>query len=145
MKKITMILAALGMAACLAGTTAAQEAADAEAIQPQRRVVRTIFSYRQELGLTEAQEKQITDTLLALQKDLIEKRAKLGVAQIELRQLVSDRAELPAIKAKLEQVSALSVDISFTDISASRKIEQVLSAEQLRKWRAIQAEARQGQ
>lgn len=126
-----------------AGWLSAQEEAPAPGAVQQQRAVRTIFSYRQELGLTEAQEKEITDTLLDLQKELIDKRAKLGIAQIELRQMVADRAELPAIRAKLEEVSALSVDITFTDVSASRKIENALSEEQLRKWRAIQAEARQ--
>lgn len=144
MKKTLLVTLAAAVMLALAGTAAAaQEVVDPGGVQPQRRVVRTIFSYRQELGLTEAQEKEITDTLLDLQKQLIEKRARLGVAQIELRQLISDRAELPAIRAKLEEVSRLSVDITFTDVSASRKIEGVLSAEQLRKWRAIQAEARQ--
>ncbi len=142
MRKMVTFLAVALMMTCFAGAVSAQEAVDPAVAAPQRQV-RTIFSYRQELGLTEAQEKEITDTLLDLQKVLIDKRAKLGVAQIELRQLVGDRAALPDIQAKLEQVSALSVDITFTDISASRKIEGILSEEQLRKWRAIQAEARQ--
>ena len=141
MKKLLAVAMVLAVLTAGAGSACAQEAG-AEVASPQRQVVRTIFSYRQELGLTEQQEKAITDTLLDLQKQLIEKRAKLGVAQIELRQMIGDRAELTVIKSKLEQVSALSVDITFTDISASRKIEGILSAEQLKRWRAIQAEAR---
>lgn len=144
MKKFALVLAGVMFIAGMVGSASAQVAVD-ETVQPQRQAVRTIFSYRQELNLTEAQEKEITDTLLNLQKELINKRAQLSVAQIELRQMIGDRADLDAIRNKINQVVTLSGDITYTDVAASRTIENVLSREQLDKWRAIQVAARQGQ
>jgi hypothetical protein len=128
-----------------AGGALAQTGAGQEITQPERPAVRTIFSYRQEIGLTEEQEQKMVDTLLNLQKTLIEKQAQLGVARLELRQMIDARAPLAEIRQKLQQISALSVEITYQDLAAGREIEAVMSAEQLKRWRAIQAASRQQQ
>lgn len=108
--------------------------------QPQqgRRVVRTIFSYRNVLGLTDAQVDKMRKILLDFQKFLIAKRADLQVAEIELREMINNGEDLGKIRKKLEEIERLRVEIRYTDIETARKIENVLTKDQLKRWREIQ-------
>ncbi len=162
-RKLMMAVLVVGAVVLLAGVLNAQTAkpaagsptakpavsaetapSTAEATQAQqRRVVKTIFSYKKDLAMTDQQEKDIKDLLTALQKDMIEKRAKLNVIEIELRQMLADRAELKQVKAKLDESAALQAAMRYADVETSRKIEGVMTAEQLKKWREIQAKERQ--
>lgn len=136
--------AAAGSPAAKPAVSAETAPSTAEATQAQqRRVVKTIFSYKKDLAMTDEQEKSMKDLLTGLQKDLIEKRAKLNVIEIELRQMLVDRAELKQIKTKLDESAALQASMRYADVETSRKIEGVLTAEQLKKWREIQAKERQ--
>ena len=101
-------------------------------------MVRTIFSYRNVLGLTDAQVDKMRKILLDFQKFLIAKRADLQVAEIELREMINNGEDLGKIRKKLEEIERLRVEIRYTDIETARKIENVLTKDQLKRWREIQ-------
>ena len=54
-------------------------------------------------------------------------------------------ADLKQIRAKLQEIADLSVESGCADVEASRKINAVMTPEQLKKWRSIQAAAREAE
>jgi Spy/CpxP family protein refolding chaperone len=107
--------------------------------------VRTIFDYQKELGLT---EKQINDirTLYMVLKARLEALNKNRKDDTEaLKILISKEADLKQIRAKLQEIADLSVESGCADVEASRKINAVMTPEQLKKWRSIQAAAREAE
>jgi len=104
--------------------------------------IKTTFDYKAELSLTDAQEKEIKQILIDLNRELQLEKAKLTIAGIELQDLIKKEADLDQIRKALNQEAALRVSLAYADLAATRKINQVLSSEQLRKWRAMQEAAR---
>lgn len=103
----------------------------------------TIFNYKTELGLTDDQVSKIQGRLKALQTQVAANRAKLGALQKEYSALVgNETTPLPTLEAKLREIAALQVASQMEDLKASRDILSILSADQLKKWRGIQAAAR---
>jgi len=113
------------------------------AADTQKQVVKSIFSYKADLGLTDKQEADIKKFLLDLQNTLQEKAGKLNILRQELSLLIQDRANLRVIRKKIDEIGKIQVDSAYLDIEASRKIEDTLSAAQLKKWHDIQNQARQ--
>jgi len=60
----------------------------------------------------------------------------------ELEDLTEKEADLEGIRRKLREISELRINLRIQDLEASRKINRVLSSEQLKRWRGIQAAAR---
>ncbi len=104
----------------------------------------TIFDYKAELKLTDRQEQQIRQLLTELAGELDVRRARLTIATYDLTELIKKEAPLEQIKKQLEEEAALRAALSYEDIAASRRINAVLSAEQLKHWRSIQETSRQG-
>ena len=112
---------------------------------PSANRVRTIFDYKQELNLTDQQEQAIKTVLADLDKDIRVTRAKLTLIDVEVGDLIKNEGDLEKIKKDLKDGADLQVALRLADIVATRKINKVLSSEQLKKWRAIQASAGQQQ
>jgi hypothetical protein len=132
-------LVSLGSSAALAKTTAK---ASTPSGQPTAKI-KTIWDYEKELGLTAAQSKIMKDALGGLQKQLVGLRQQLLEAERQLKSLIEEEAPIEPINAKLQQISQIQVQIRLADIQTSRKINEVMEAEQLDKWRNIQKQARQ--
>jgi hypothetical protein len=130
-----MISAVLLLAWLCAGALALAQTANPQA-------VKTIFDYKTDLKLSDAQEKQIKQILIDLNRELQLEKAKHTIATIELQDLVKQEADLGRIKQALDQEASLRVSMSYADLVATRNINKVLSPEQLRKWRTIQDSAR---
>jgi hypothetical protein len=129
--------------AALAQTPAPAAPAGAPAVQPGRKQVTTIFAFKKELGMTDKQENDIKSALKSLSvtlKPMQEKKMTLLKEYIQLR---DSEAPLPQMKAKLQEISAVEIDMTLADISGSRRINSILSKDQLAKWRDIQKKARQ--
>ena len=141
MKKLVLVVA-VAMGLCLAGSAFAEEKKEAPAEQKQRVVVKTIFAYQKELGLSDKQIQGLKDKLSNFQKYLVEKREVLIGFQKELNEMISKREALRSIRKKLEQIAGTQVDISYTDVETSRNIESTLTSGQLDKWKVLQADAR---
>ena len=99
---------------------------------------KTIFDFKAELKLTDKQEKEIKQALADLNRELQLKRAKLTILSIELEDLVKKEGDLEQIKKNLMDQANLQASMRYDDFAASRKINKVLSADQLAKWRDIQ-------
>ena len=104
----------------------------------------TIFDYKAELKLTDEQEQQIRQILTDLARELQLQSARRTIVTHELGELLKKEADLAQIKKQLEQESALSASMTYEDIAASRRINAVLTPEQLKKWRGIQEAGARG-
>ncbi|MFA5090102.1 MAG: hypothetical protein WC510_03565 [Candidatus Omnitrophota bacterium] len=145
MRKVFFITAALIL--LLISNSFAQEkqtpATGTQAAEAQKQETKTIFSYKKELGLTDKQEADIKKLLLDLQNTFTQKAKMLNVLRQELNQMISERQDLKAIRKKIEDVAKIQVDNTFMDIETSRKIESIMSTEQIKKWQDIQKQMRE--
>ena len=138
MKKIVML-------ALLAGffltPVLAQKPATAEA---HKESVKTLIDYRAELGLEEAQVREIKDALTSFQVTVKTQRAALVQQEKEFKQLLLSEAPLSDLKSKLRQISDTRFNLRYADVLTSRRVNDALSEEQMKQWRAIQEKVRGG-
>lgn len=84
-----------------------------------------------QISLTEAQRREITDIAFRLQRDAGETKGDLGVAQAEFQRMLGrDRIDLEALRTKLAQVRAFETDLEFLTIEALLRAIGVLTHEQ---------------
>jgi len=102
---------------------------------------RTIFDYKKELNLSDRQEQDIKTVLEDLNKDVRVTRAKVTLIDVEVGDLIKKEADVEQIRKRLRELFDLQIALKMADIVATRKINGTLSPEQLKRWRAIQAEA----
>ena len=100
--------------------------------------VKTIFSFKNEIGLTDDQELKLKALLYDEQSLVDSNNNVLKTLGTELGKLIDDKADMPAIKSKLEEISKIQVETSCHNIEDSRKVESILSSDQVAKWRDIQ-------
>ena len=142
MKKHLVMLLAVGLvwtsdAFAQKKNTGAGKPAGAAAGQQQRRI-KTIFDYKAELGLTDAQETQIKDALKKLAAYLKECQTRIIKNLREVKNLRDQDADIEKIKPFLKSNADIQVEMGVADIQASRQINRILKPEQLNKWRDIQ-------
>ena len=99
---------------------------------------KTIFSFKNEIALTDEQENKLKAFLYDEQVVLNAKNNKLKVLGTELGKMIDSKEDMQVIKGKLEEISKVQVEVSYGNIENSRKVEMMLSPEQLEKWRDIQ-------
>lgn len=104
--------------------------------------VKTMLDYRAELGMTDSQVKDLTETLKSFQQTISEHRSGLQAQEKEFRKLLSENAPLSDIKAKLRQISDTRFHLRYADVLTSRRVAEILKPEQMKKWREIQAKVR---
>ena len=138
---VILALAMFFLAALCQGVLAQNKPAGKGGGQPKQQV-RTIFDYQKELGLTEKQSNDIKTLFASLKARLEDLNKNRKDATEALKILISKEADLKQIRAKLQEIADLSVESGCADIEASRKINAVMTPDQLKKWRSIQAEAR---
>jgi DNA-binding LytR/AlgR family response regulator len=132
----------------LAGENLAQEKTQAAPsgtvaqTDQQKVVVKTIFAYKQELGLTDKQEERLKKLLNDFQNYLTETRKELGQLQTELADLIRTKASLKSIKAQIEKITRIQGEVAYTDVETARNVEGVLTTSQLVKWNKIQEDFR---
>jgi Spy/CpxP family protein refolding chaperone len=103
--------------------------------------VKTIFSFKKEIGLTDEQESKIKALLYDDQSLMNTSRSTLNARGTELGQLIKDKANMKLIKSKLEEISKIQVEMTCKDIENSRKIDSILTPVQIEKWKAIKEKA----
>ncbi len=106
------------------------------------RKIKTLVDYKAELGLSDAQITEIGEALKSFQVTITEQRKLLTQYEGEYSKLLADHAPLEQIKQKLRQVTDTNFNLRYADVLTSRKVEGILSAEQMSKWRAMQAKVR---
>jgi hypothetical protein len=84
-----------------------------------------------EMKLTDAQEKQMQTSFLAEQKDMIQLRADLQRAKIEMKEIMmSDNVDKAAALKKVDQISAAKAAIAKRKISGRLERMSYLTPEQ---------------
>ena len=135
MKKLIL----MAMMICLfAAPVVAQD--NAEAAKPKK--IKTMVDYKDELGLSDEQVKAVTDALTGFQTTVKTQRDALKTQEAEFKNLLKSQAPLPDIKAKLRQIADTRFNLRYADVLTSRRVSDTLTADQMKKWREIQAEVR---
>ena len=98
---------------------------------------KNIFSFKKEIGFTDEQENKIKALVFDIQQSLSANKAKLDILVNELSRMIKDKEDMGSIRKKLEGISKIQVDSTCIDIENGRKIEAVLTSDQLKKWDAI--------
>lgn len=98
---------------------------------------KNIFSFKKEIGMTDEQENKIKALIYDIQQSLGTNKSKLDTLTIELSRMIKNKESMRLIRKKLEEISKIQIESTYTDIEIGRKIEDVLSSDQLKKWNAI--------
>jgi Spy/CpxP family protein refolding chaperone len=129
-------LAALMLFVCIAASYGLAQGISDTKDQPQQ--VKSIFSFKDELGITDDQELKLKALLYDEQTFLDSENTTLKSLGEELSKLIDAKADMQAIKSKLEEIAKVQVDVSYRNIADARQIETVLTPEQMEKWKDIQ-------
>ena len=141
MRKNTLPLLGIALTAFFAASNCFAQgvpAAPAASKSDQQDQVKTIFSFKNDIGLTDDQELKLKALLYDEQSSLDTDNTALKTLGTDLGKLVDDKADMAVIKSKLEEIAAIQVKVSYRNIEDSRKVEDILTPDQLTKWRAIQ-------
>ena len=83
------------------------------------------------LGLDDNQTAQVKPILYKLQKDMIKKRAEIGVAEVELEEILGkDPVDMNAAESKIKQIATLKADAAITHIQGIEALKAKLTREQ---------------
>ena len=102
----------------------------------------TILTYKDQLGLSDAQVKLIRDAVEDFRQQAVTLSGKIKTTEAALEKDLAAHAELPVVKQKLQAYYDARCALHYADLAMGRKLEGVLSAEQLKQWRALQLKAR---
>jgi len=84
------------------------------------------------LGLSEEQIVEIRQMMLEFQKESLELRNQIQMKQLEMRELMlEDSIDIDQIRAKLEEISQLQVEVRVKAIERQTKMQDLLTPEQL--------------
>lgn len=103
---------------------------------------KTIFDYKQELGLSDAQIAAMKEELVNLGNSVKASKAKLTQLEKEYRAMLGQNPSVEQVKAKLDQIAEATTAMRLNDFQVSRKITGTLSEDQLKKWHDIQNKLR---
>ncbi len=146
MKKVTLLC--LMVIGCIISFSSFAEgkSANVTARQPvnvaKEQQGKDIFYFKKEIGLTDEQENKLKALVYDIQKIMVANKAKLDVLTADLSRMIKNKEDMGAIRKKLDDVSKIQVDSTCVDIENGRKIEGVLSQDQLKKWNSIQERER---
>lgn len=133
MKKIKIygsVLIALSLAACPLFSFA-------EVPTQLRLVKKTILDYEKELKLTPQQKDKIKIYLEDLKKKNKEIVTMVNAIDKQVLSLLENNQELEIISKKVKESFDLRAEALIAEIEIARKIEKLLSFEQLNKWKEI--------
>ena len=117
------------------------QAGNAGLMNAQKPAAKTIYDYRQELKLSDNQIANIKSLIADLQKTFIDKTKELKELRQTLRTMVQNKEDMRSIRQQLRKIADLQVENSYLEIETSRRVEAVLSADQLSKWKEIRKKA----
>ena len=86
------------------------------------------------LGLDDQQSTEVKAVLLKLQKEMIQKRADIQVAEIELREILGkDPVDVKVAETKVKQVASLKTEAAMMHIQGIEDVKAKLTPEQKKK------------
>ncbi len=84
------------------------------------------------IDLSEEQIAEIRQMMLDFQKESLELRNQIQMKQLEMRELMlEDSIDMDQVRAKLEEISQLQVEVRVKAIERQTKIQDLLTPEQL--------------
>jgi Spy/CpxP family protein refolding chaperone len=90
------------------------------------------------LDLTEKQKGAMKEIKSRSMKESIKKRADLGIASIEMRDLLhKDSVDMGAVEAMLKKTESLRTDLRLSHIKARVEIKAILTPEQKKKFKEM--------
>jgi len=98
---------------------------------------KTIFSFKNEIGLSDEQENKIKALLFDSENSMKTYNRDLNPLLVELGAMIKKEEDLNLIKSKLTEISKIQIEIECYRIENARKIRGVLSADQIKKWEDI--------
>ncbi|MBU2222143.1 MAG: hypothetical protein KJ722_05935 [Candidatus Omnitrophica bacterium] len=107
--------------------------------------IKTIFDYKDELGLSKNQIESIRTLVDKLKAIFDGNNKKLNNLRNELGAMLKNKEKLGQIKEQLIKISNIQIENSYADIETSRNIEGILFTEQLNKWKEMQQDFQQKQ
>ena len=101
---------------------------------------RMMMNRLEPLGLDEKQTEEVKAIFFRTMKEGIKKKADMGVAEIELRELfLKEPADFKAVEAKVRQIEMLRGDVLILRLKAREEIRSKLTAEQRKKFDSLMA------
>ena len=108
-------------------------------------LITIMLEHAQELGLTPDQERKLRDLRTEFAKEVERRTADIHVAEIELGSLLEqDKWDLAKIEPKVRQIATLQGDLRLTRIKTLAAGREVLTPEQLEKFKQIGHRLRPG-
>jgi|GEM_PF-6709494 len=96
---------------------------------------------KQELKLTEQQEKKLQELHFNTAKELIKMRSDLQLARLDLkRMLAEDEPDKEMIFNQVEQISQIQAEMKKVQIEKMLAFREILNKEQLEKFRELEKE-----
>ncbi len=96
-----------------------------------------------QLDLTDTQKAAIHQIRLSTKKGMIQKRADLKIARLELREkLRSDKVEMGSVESQVKKVEGLRTSMMLDRIKAFEQIKSTLTPEQRKKFADIMQDFR---
>ncbi len=92
------------------------------------------FQMAEQLDLTDAQKDQMRDLRTKHQKEMIQRRADVKVARLELRELIRDAADRVTINSKVEQIGSMQTEIEKARVGHRLDARNLLTPEQREKF-----------
>ncbi len=98
---------------------------------------KTILDFKGELSLTEDQVQKIRKIIDDFEKEAKPLREKIILLDKEIRELLEKGGDMKVVRKKVKDIFSLRADLVLLEIEAGRKIDNLLTEEQLKKWREI--------
>ncbi|MCE7870076.1 hypothetical protein DYH09_06825 [bacterium CPR1] len=103
---------------------------------------KTLVDYQSELGLSDTQVADVTRTLDLFKSEIRAYQSELVKTERSLAARVRAGGPAEEIKADLRKSSDLHFQLRYLDVVTSRKVEAILSPDQMARWREIQQKKR---
>jgi len=136
---VMMMTLVLGIGFCGFGQDEVAAAKRTTSPAQQQANMKMIWDYKEQLELSDNQITGIKEAMHNFEQDILRLRSKLQTNELELQDLIQKKADLDNIKQKLNTSAAIQVDMRMDDIMTARKIDTILSPNQLNIWKEIQA------
>lgn len=140
MKSYVQTIAIVLLLLFCGAAVSAQE--DGEKPKPEKKKIKTMIDYKDELGLSEEQVKEVATALVSFQNTVKKLRADLAQHEQDYQKLVAEEAPLADIKSKLRLIADTRFALRYADVLTSRRVSEALTDEQMKKWREIQTKVR---
>lgn len=109
----------------------------------ERPVVSLMLRYRDDLGLSPDQVRNLKQLRADFERDSIRTQAELRIAERDLAALLeADKVDLKQAESKIREIERLRADLRFSRVRVIEKGKDELSAEQMARFRSLVGESR---